>query len=161
MQSSIITQNIKRISFFLALLFLFYSCNAEIKADSDERKSDGKTLKIKNQNPKDLKIIDNLEGVWYSNREPSAMQFFGDGSYRCFLPEGHTEPDSPEEVFDSGIWKIKSGILSLESMEGKQKETQIFWISDSLIYLGDLESEYDPNYGTKIEFASEMGYRKN
>lgn len=146
------------VSVMMLMLMFNYSCSSEQKNKSAEL--DKNTKSIVNENPKDLKMRENLEGVWYSNREPSAMQFFGDGTYRCFLPEGHTEPDSPEEEFENGNWIIKGGVLSLESAKGKTQTMPIIWVKDSLIYLGDLAAEYDPNYGTQEEFAAEMGFSK-
>ncbi len=146
------------------LLLNFSSCTTGEGKSADEIQLLGKAVNnkktITNKSPKDISMKEKLHGIWQSNHEPSAMQFFEDGSFRQYIPEGFTEPDSPEEEFDSGSWTIENGHLILKSDNGKKHNIQISWVEEKLIYFGNIEEEYDSAYGSKIEFAEEMGFSK-
>jgi hypothetical protein len=147
------------------LLLSFISCNSNT-VEPKEKQLSGKIINASakktrtNENPLDESIKEKLHGIWQSNHEPAAMQFFEDGSFRRYIPEGAMDPESPEEEFDNGIWKIEDGQLSLKSESGEKQKILISWVEEDLIYLGNIEDEYDSNYGSKKEFAEEMGFSK-
>jgi hypothetical protein len=149
-------------TFFLSVLFTFTACNSEpaevVKKIADDVESVKKVST--NKNPKDVQMITNLEGVWQSNHEPVAIQFFEDGSYRRYIPSGQNEADAPEEEHDNGSWTVDAGKLILKSETGKQEKIVLSWIETKLIYMGDIEEEYDPKFGSKEEFAAEFGFSK-
>jgi hypothetical protein len=88
------------------------------------------------------------------------MQFFEDGSYRRFIPADQNEPDAPEEEFDNGKWTVDAGLLLLNSASGDKEKIILSWMDDELIYLGNIEEEFDPKFGSKEEFAAEFGFSK-
>jgi hypothetical protein len=150
------------ITTLLTLLFSITSCEnnsvEEVNTDSKNKQTVKKVST--NKNPKDVQMITKLEGVWQSNHEPVAMQFFEDGSYRRYIPGGQDEPDAPEEEHDNGRWTVDAGQLILNSENGKKEQIILSWVEDKLIYLGNIEEEYDPKFGTKEEFAAEFGFSK-
>jgi hypothetical protein len=145
-------------------LLNFSSCTSEEGKSAQDIQLSGKAVNNKktltNKSPKDISMKEKLHGIWQSNHEPSAMQFFEDGSFRQYIPGGFTEPDSPEEEFDSGSWTVENGFLLLKSDNGKKHNIQISWVEEKLIYFGNIEEEYDSAYGSKTEFAEEMGFSK-
>jgi hypothetical protein len=110
--------------------------------------------------PLDEKSRERLYGVWLSNYEPTAMQFFEDGSYRRYIPGEQNDPESTEEEHDNGSWNVEAGQLLLKSENGKRERLVVSWIADNLIYLGNIDEEYDPKSGSKEEFAAEFGFSK-
>lgn len=146
-------------------VFCLFGCNANSNSRSaDEVKfTTKKILKqnaLKNKNPKDFAVQEKLQGIWKSNHESVAIELFEDGSYRRFIPGGYAEPDTPEEEFDNGIWFVEDGFLSLQSESGQKESLFLSWIEDELLYFGNIEDEYDPEYGSIKEFAEELGFSK-
>jgi hypothetical protein len=155
-------KSISKIAFFLLISLAFISCkNNDVKANNDDKKDQQKVKKVvTNKNPKDVHMMQKLEGIWQSNHEPVAMQFFEDGSYRRFIPADQNEPDAPEEEFDNGKWTVDAGLLLLNSASGDKEKIILSWMDDELIYLGNIEEEFDPKFGSKEEFAAEFGFSK-
>lgn len=146
----------------LCLLFSLGSCNTDraqsVNNDQNKEKTEKKVST--NKNPKDVQMIAKLEGVWQSNHLPTAMQFFEDGSYRRYIPGEQNDPDATEEEHDNGSWNVEAGQLLLKSENGKRERLVVSWIADNLIYLGNIDEEYDPKSGSKEEFAAEFGFSK-
>lgn len=155
----------KLISLFILLIFIF-ACNSEADNENLNSTAENKGTKaqkkiLKNVNPKDESLRDKLYGVWRSNHEPTAMQFFEDGSFRFFIPTEYHEQDSTmEEDLDFGTWTVLNGKLVLKSEKGENQDIVITWINDQLIYFGNIEEEYDSTFGSKEEFANELGFSK-
>jgi hypothetical protein len=149
-------------TFVLSVLFTFTACNSEPAVDVKKIANNGESVKkvSTNKNPKDVQMMAKLEGVWQSNHLPTAMQFFEDGSYRRYIPSEQNDPDATEEEHDNGSWNVEAGLLLLKSENGKRERLVISWIADNLIYLGDIDEEYDPKSGSKEEFAAEFGFSK-
>jgi hypothetical protein len=149
---------------FLSICFLIgiYACKGErvevVNKEMDKGKAEKKIST--NKNPKDVQMMAKLEGVWQSNHLPTAMQFFEDGSYRRYIPGEQNDPDATEEEHDNGSWNVEAGMLLLKSENGKRERLVISWIADNLIYLGNIDEEYDPKSGSKEEFAAEFGFSK-
>ena len=144
------------------MLFILNACNSDqVEAEQKDAVKDKTEKKIStNKNPKDVQMMAKLEGVWQSNHLPTAMQFFEDGSYRRYIPGEQNDPDATEEEHDNGSWNVEAGQLLLKSENGKRERLVISWIADNLIYLGNIDEEYDPKSGSKEEFAAEFGFSK-
>jgi hypothetical protein len=155
-------KSISKIALFLLIHLVFISCENNNAKPIDEDKKDPQKVKkvVTNKNPKDVQMMQKLEGIWQSNHEPVAMQFFEDGSYRRFIPADQNEPEVPEEEFDNGKWTVDAGLLLLNSQSGEKEKIILSWLGDELIYLGDIEEEFDPKFGSKEEFAEEFGFSK-
>jgi hypothetical protein len=155
-----------KLTFFLILPLFIISCNQEAEDNKEneivKKNNSTSSSKVrKNVNPKDENFRNKIYGVWRSNHEPTAMQFFEDGSFRFFIPSDFNEQDSiAEEDLDFGTWTILNGKLALKSEKGENQDIEITWINDNLIYFGNIEEEYDSTFGSREEFARELGFSK-
>jgi hypothetical protein len=139
------------------------ACKSETTEQVNNDKKEKTSKKVStNKNPKDVQIMTKLEGVWQSNHEPAAIQFFEDGSYRRYIPAGQSdEADATEEEeHDNGSWTVDAGFLLLKSESGQMEKIVLSWVDDKLIYLGNIDEEHDPKFGSKEEFAAEFGFSK-
>jgi hypothetical protein len=151
--------------------FLLLNSLFACKTDADQKKlvsaSQNNSVanvsknKKTNVSPLDEKSRERLYGVWLSNYEPTAMQFFEDGSFRRYIPNTFSEQEQlDEEDLDNGTWTVENGSLSLRSSAGDKQKLRICWLDDKLIYFGNIEEEFDSTFGTKEEFAAVMGFSK-
>lgn len=113
------------------------------------------TTETKPVESNDLKT--KLMGTWWGNHEPDGTDFNADGSYRMYMPAGAAGEGSAEEVYEKGSWSVEENFLLITPEGGEAKKLPVNWINDNLIYLGNLEGEYDESYGTKEDYAKEFG----
>jgi hypothetical protein len=141
----------------IVLLLIGLSCqhdNATTKTDVATLLPD--TVKIEN---KILTETQKLVGTWNFGHEPVAYDFNADGTFKEYSPKGALDPEAAEQVYTQGKWEIKDGQLIL-SQPDKTENIQLHWLKENTIFLGNLAHEYSEEYGTKEEFATEMGWTR-
>ena len=147
---------------FYALLvgsfFILCSCDNTIQIDQTADLKSQKAVNLVNKNPQDVQFENWIVGTWQNNGQSALMSFYEDGSFRRFAIADEI-PDEEEEL-DHGKWLIENGKLKLTISSNDMEIHDLYWSGDSLVYFGDIESEYDSTFGTKEEFILQMGFIK-
>ncbi|MCP4442553.1 MAG: hypothetical protein GY810_26905 [Aureispira sp.] len=96
-----------------------------------------------------------ITGVWMQNHEPGGLDLHESGDYNFFTPISETT----NEVYETGGWVVEGEfvILTSDDTSVKPAKLKVNWITEDVIYLGNLEEEYEADYGTKEDYAMEFG----